>query len=284
VLLAGFLARQATADQPMLDLSLFKSRSYSGVVLAVFALSATLIGMTTYISLYFLNTLDYRPFDAGLRFLPLTVVSFLVAPLAAQLGHRLPPRLTITGGLLLSAAGMALMTQLDGDSTWLALVPGFVIAGVGMGSLGVVSSQAALGAVEPARAGMATGVVNTVRQLGVAAGVAVWGVLFQARVSAEFGDRLAGSKLPGDAASTLSDAVGSGAGVRVASAVPEPFHGAVIAAAKAAGAAGIDRVSLLGAVAALVAAVAAVVLIRTPAPPVAAPAPTLPQPEPAAAA
>jgi EmrB/QacA subfamily drug resistance transporter len=258
VLLAAFLHRQATAAQPMLDLSLFRSRSYTGVVVAVFALSAALIGMTTYISLYFLNTLDYSPFQAGLRFLPMTVVSFLVAPVGAQLGHRLPPRLTITAGLLITAVGMALMTRIHGDSSWIALIPGFVVAGLGMGLLGVVTSQAALGAVEPARAGMATGVVNTVRQVGIAAGVAVWGVLFQARVSDEFTAHTGNAR--------LADAVGAGAGVRVAEAVGEPLRSAVIVAAKAAGAAGIDRLMAIGTAVSLLAAIAAFFLIRTPRP------------------
>ena len=283
-LLAGFLARQATAAEPMLDLSLFRSRSYTGVVLSVFTISAGLIGTTTYISLYFLNTLGYGPFDAGLRFLPLTVASFAAAPIAAQLGQRLQPRVTVGGSLLVAAAGMALMTRLDGDSAWTALVPGFIIAGLGMGAIGVVTSQAALGAVEPARAGMATGVVNTVRQVGVAAGVAIFGALFQARVVDEFSSRLAGAKLP---VSALAEGVGSGAGVRIASAVPEPLRGAVIAAAKEAGAAGIDRLMVIGAIVSLVAGVAALFLIRTPSAPPAGQAPPAadqaPAPEPASA-
>ena len=272
VLLAAFLARQATTEQPMLDLSLFRSRSYSGVVLAVFALSAALIGMTTYISLYFLNTLGYRPFDAGLRFLPMTVAAFLIAPIGAQLGHRFPPRWTVGGSLLLVATGMALMTQLDGGSPWTALIPGFLVSGLGMGVLGVITSQAALGSVEPARAGMATGVVNTVRQVGIAAGVAVWGVIFQSQVSAQMTDRLSGTGLPASSVSALSDAAGSGAGIRVAGAAPESFRGAIVAAAKAAGASGIDRLMTIGAVVSAVIALAALVLIRTPTRPAVVPA------------
>jgi hypothetical protein len=194
----------------------------------------------------------------------MTLASFAVAPLGAQLGHRFPPRYTVGGSLLVAAAGMALMTQLDAGSSWFALVPGFIVGGLGMGVLGVVTSQAALGAVEPARAGMATGVVNTVRQVGVAAGVAVLGALFQSRAADAVTDRLAGSRLP---VHTIADAVGSGAGVRVASAVPEPFRAVVAEAARAGGASGIDLLMTIGAIGGLLVGVAALLLIRTPAAP-----------------
>jgi predicted MFS family arabinose efflux permease len=280
VLLLGFGWRQATAAEPMLDLRLFRSPTFTGVALSVFTLSAMLIGTTTYLSLYFLNTLGYQPFEAGLRFLPMTVASFVAAPLAAQLFHRLSPRVTVGGSMLLVAIGMALMTQLDGDSAWTALVPGFIVAGFGMGALGAVSSQASLAAVEPARAGMATGVVNTLRQVGIAAGVAIWGVLFQARTGAEMTDQLTGSGLPAGEVRALADAVGAGAGTQLAAAVPEPLRDLVTAAARTAGASGIDRVMLVGAIVSGLVAVAALFLVRRAAPsasaagaPVAAPAP-----------
>ncbi|WP_051571771.1 MFS transporter [Cryptosporangium arvum] len=259
VLLVAFVVRQATAEQPMMDLSLFRSSMFTGAAISVFTISAVLIGATTYLSLYFLNTLGYTPFEAGLRFLPLTVASFVAAPLAAQLSHRVSPRLAIGGTVLVAAVGMALMTGLDGDSAWTALIPGFVVAGLGMGAQGAVVTQASLNAVEPARAGMATGVVNTLRQLGVAVGVAVWGAVFQARVTDEMTSRLDGSR-------ELADAVGAGAGLQVLSAVPVQARGLVEAAVREAGAAGIARLMLLGAIAAAVVGVAVVLFVRVPRP------------------
>ncbi|TQS41012.1 MFS transporter [Cryptosporangium phraense] len=264
VLIGGFLVRQATAAQPMMDLSLFRSPTFSGVSLSVFVISAALVGATTYLSLYFLNTLGYTPFEAGLRFLPLTVASFVAAPIAAQLVHRVSPRILVGGSVLVAALGMALMTQLDGDSAWTVLIPGFVVAGIGMGVSGAVVSSVSLAAVEPTRAGMATGVVNTLRQLGVAAGVAIWGVVFQARVGDELTSQLHGSGLPVD---KLADAAGSGAGAQIARAVPAPLQEIVADAARAAGAAGLDRLMLIGAIATAVVGVAALVLVRVPAEP-----------------
>ncbi|SHN44154.1 MFS transporter [Cryptosporangium aurantiacum] len=272
VLTVGFVVRQATAAQPMVDLSLFRSPTFTGAALSVFTVSAVLVGATTYLSLYFLNTLGYTPFEAGLRFLPWTLASFVAAPLAAQIAHRVSPRLTVGGSVLLAAIGAAMMTGLDGDSAWTVLIPGFIVAGIGMGVQGAVVSQVSLAAVEPARAGMATGVVNTLRQLGIAAGVAVWGVVYQARVADEVTTRLSGSALPDDSVRSLADAAGAGAGTRIVAAVPEALRDLVSAAARAAGAAGIGRMMLLGAIVLAVAGVAAVILVRSPKP--AAPVPS----------
>ncbi len=262
VLLAGFLLWQARAAQPMLDLSLFRRRSFVGVGFAAFAVSATLIASTTYLALYVINTLDYSPLQGGLRFLPLTVSAFVAAPVAARLVDRVPARIILGVSLALVAAGMALDARLDGGSHWTALLAGFILAGLGMGAASASTSQAALESVEVARAGMATGAVNTLRQVGVAAGVAVLGAVFQHRVTGRMSEALAGLPADPQQADRLSHAVGDGAGVRVAAAVPEQLRPAVAAASRTATAAGIDTVLIAGALFAAVAALVAVLLIR----------------------
>jgi EmrB/QacA subfamily drug resistance transporter len=262
VLLAGFLVRQATAAQPMLDLSLFARRSFVGVGFAAFAVSASLIACTTYLALYVINALDYSPLQGGLRFLPLTVAAFVAAPITARLVDRVPARIILGASLGLIAVGMALDARLDGGSHWTALLVGFVVAGVGMGAASASTAQAALESVEVARAGMATGTVNTLRQIGVAAGVAVFGAVFQHRTGARMTEAVSGLPLTPQQGHQLSSAVSDGAGVRVADAVPAPLHGAVAAAARTATAAGLDVILASGAVFAGVAAVVAVLLIR----------------------
>jgi EmrB/QacA subfamily drug resistance transporter len=266
VLLAGFVVREAVAAEPMLDLRLFRRLSFTGVSLGAWAISASLIAATSYLGLYLVNTLGYSPFQAGLRFLPLTLAAFVAAPVAARLVDRVPPRLTVGGSLVLAAAGMWLAGHLDGDSPWTALLAGFLVAGIGLGVASASTSQAALAAVDQSRAGMATGTVNTMRQIGTAAGVAVLGALFQHRTADDMTHRLAGARLPHGQVTAIADAVGSGAGIRVADAAPPAARAALAAAARTATANGINEILLTGAVAAGFAALVALLVIRAPRP------------------
>lgn len=250
VAFGAFLAREWRTPEPMLDLSLFRSRSYAGVSIAAFAVSGTLIASTTYLGLYFVNTLGYEPFDAGLRFLPFTVTSFVAAPIAAQLMGRLGASRTIAAGLVLTTAGLAWMAQIDAASSWTAFIPGFVIAGSGAGVLGASLTQAALDAVEPSRSGMATGVVSTMRQLGVAVGVALLGVLFHSRGVDTAESALDGSGIPHGASDQLSDAIGSGAGLTVVGQVPAAFREHVTAVVRDASATAMGDVLWWAAIAA----------------------------------
>ena len=220
----AFLVREARTPEPMLDLSLFRSRSFTGVSLAALVMCATLIAATSYLGLYVVNTLGYAPFDAGVRFLPFTVASFLAAPFVARLVDRISPVWTVAGTLGLVAIGMLWMSQIDGDSSWTAFIPGFIIGGAGIGAGSACLSQAALAAVEPARAGMATGVVSTMRQVGNAAGVAALGVLFHGSGADATTQALEGSEMPADSAHELADAVGSGAGITVLDQVPAAYR------------------------------------------------------------
>jgi EmrB/QacA subfamily drug resistance transporter len=275
VLLAGFVVREASAAEPMLDLRLFRSASFTGVSLGAWAVSATLVGATSYLGLYLVNTLDYSPFQAGLRFLPLTVASFVAAPIVARLVDRVPPRVTVGGGLALSAIGMMLAGQLHGDSRWTALLAGFVVAGLGLGMANASMSQAALSAVDHTRAGMATGTVNTMRQIGVAAGVAVLGAVFQHRATGDMTRQLNSARVPHAQASAIADAVGSGAGIRVADAAPAALRPALAAAARAATASALNEILIGGAIVCGIAALVALIVVR-PAPSPAAVAPAAP--------
>ena len=129
-----------------------------------------------------------------------------------------------------AAAGLASMAHLTATSTWLVLLPGFILAGIGLGITSTGLASAALAAVKPARAGMA-GLVNTLRQVGTATGVAVLGALYASRVTAATLHALAGLPAPPGAARRLADAVASGAGTRVAAAVPPAARAAVTHAA-----------------------------------------------------
>jgi EmrB/QacA subfamily drug resistance transporter len=251
-LLAGFLVREVLAREPMLDLSLFRRPSFSGIAVAGFVLNGTLVAATSFLGLYVINTLGYGPFQAGLRFLPLTVASFVAAPVVARLVDKVPPRFTVGGGVLLASIGLALCARLDSSSGWTALLPGFIVAGLGLGAASASIAQAALASVEQSRAGMASGTVFTMRQTGLAAGVAILGALFSHRAASEMR-----SQFP-----LFADAVGDGAGARAADAAPAAVRVAVASAARASTATAINEILLVGAVTAGLAAVLALVFVR----------------------
>ncbi len=166
VLMAMFLVAEWRQNDPMLDLSLFKRPAMSGVSLAAFTLSASIFAMFLYVTLYLQDVLGYSPFGAGIRFLPITVLSFLLAPLAGRLSVRVQSRYLLGLGLLLVALGCDLMTRVRADSTWTVLLPGFIVAGVGVGLTNPVLASATVSVVPPERSGMASGSSSTFRQVG----------------------------------------------------------------------------------------------------------------------
>jgi hypothetical protein len=165
-------------------------------------------------------------------------------------------RVLLGGAMVSAAAGLASMAHLTATSTWLVLVPGFILAGIGLGITSTGLASAALSAVEPARAGMAAGLTNTLRQVGTATGVAVLGALYGSRVTAATLHALAGHPAPPIAAHQLAAAVASGAGTRVAAAVPPAARAAVSHAAHAGTASGLNDVLLAAAAFAVLGAIA----------------------------
>jgi EmrB/QacA subfamily drug resistance transporter len=201
VLLAAFLLVEWRQDRPMFDLTLFRKPSFAGASIAAFTLSASLFAMFLYLTLYIQNSLGFKPLDAGLRFLPLTIASFVAAPLSGRLAGRVPIRWLLSAGLALVGTGLLLMRGLTADSEWTTLLDGFVVAGVGVGMCNPCLAQLAVGVVPPQRAGMGSGINNTFRQVGVATGIAGLGALFQHLLS----NRISG--VPAEALATGNPAI-----------------------------------------------------------------------------
>jgi EmrB/QacA subfamily drug resistance transporter len=185
VLLLAFGTVELRQRDPMLDLRLFGNPAFAGAQITAFTLSAAAFSMFLYLTLYLQNVLGFTPLGAGLRFLPVTLLSFTVAPIAGKLSAHMPVRVLLAGGLLLVAGGMLLMRGLHTESTWTALLAGFILLGAGIGMVNPPLASTAIGVVDPRRAGMASGVNNTFRQVGIATGIAAFGALFQHRIQSE---------------------------------------------------------------------------------------------------
>ncbi len=255
-LLVAFFVIEARRDNAMLDLALFRNPSFSGVSAAAFCLSGGIFAMFLYLTLYLQDVLAYSPLEAGLRVLPLSMVSFVVAPLSARLSERVPYRAVMGTGLTLAGVSLLLMGGITVDDGWTTLLPGFILAGVGIGMTNPGIAAVAVGVVEPARAGMASGINSTFRQVGIATGVAALGAVFQHRVAADLSERLPA------APSGFADAVSSGAADGALATLPEAVRDRAAAAADHAFIAGLNEILIVGAAIAVLGGLASWLLVR----------------------
>jgi EmrB/QacA subfamily drug resistance transporter len=242
VLLVAFVVVESRQSRPMLDLTLFRKPAFAGMAIVGFALSAGMFGMFLYITLYMQNTLGLSPLETGLRFLPMTVVSFFAAPLSGRLQSRVPMRVLLAVGLALVGIGLLLMTRVDAASGWTALLAGFIVAGAGIGTANPALATTAIWVVEPQRSGMASGIGNTFRQVGIATGIAGLGALFEHLISSNFA-----SRIPSGVLATGNPAV-----------VPAPLRHDYLVAYTGA----LDDLFLVGGLVCLAGAVLGAVLVR----------------------
>ncbi|WP_037601218.1 MFS transporter [Streptacidiphilus rugosus] len=177
--MTAFVGIELRAERPLVDLSLLRNRSFLGLLLGGLLLSAAAFAELTYTSLWLQQALHLSPLGAGLAVSPMALAAFVVALATGKALHRSSPQLPIGIGLLLIGGGTLLLAVVSAGSGWTALLPGLLITGVGVGLSTPMLMSAALASVPPQRAGMASGALNTARQLGYALGIAVLGTIFQ---------------------------------------------------------------------------------------------------------
>lgn len=257
-----FFAIETRTRRPLLDLGLFRKPAFTGATVAGFCLHASIFSLFLYISLFFQNVLGYPPLQAGLRQLPVTGLLLLVAPTSGRLTTRIPPRLAMGTGLSLISAGLFLMHRLTVTSGWTALLPGQILAGLGIGLTTPALAATAVAVAPPARAGMASAANNTARQLGIATGIAALGAIFQHTILTTLQPLLAGTPATAHAPQ-LARAVAAGSIRRALLHVPPTARAALVRAAHQAFVNGFDQIALVGFAVAAAGALAAYTLIRT---------------------
>ena len=176
-LLIAFVAIEARVAHPMLPLGLFRNPSFTGAQVGAFGISASLFAMWFYMTLYLQFVLGLSAIEAGLVYVPGTLLNFFVAGSMASVGQRVSPRVLVAGGLALIGTGLALLTLLEADSSWWLFLPGLLVAMVGTGMLNPSVSQVALSSLPPEQSGLAAGANDMFRQAGIAVGVAALGAL-----------------------------------------------------------------------------------------------------------
>ena len=262
-LMVAFLAIESRVKEPMLPLRLFRKPAFTGVQLAALGVSASMFALFLYITFYLQNYLGHSPLEAGLIYLPFTVINFFVAAAGGALLARLPARVIMSVGLLMTGLGLLLMGGINPGDEWTTLLGGFLVAGAGTGLLNPVIADVAVSVVPKEQSGMAAGINDTFRQVGIAVGIAAWGAIFLGRGAEKIEQLAAGTPAAtGERPRQLVEAVSSGNLDSALASVPPGARQSVSGAARDGFLSGLNEIFLLGGVLAFAAALVALWLVR----------------------
>jgi DHA2 family multidrug resistance protein-like MFS transporter len=239
---AAFALRQRLLTDPLVDLQLFRNRSFRTALLVLMASSVTIGGMYLFVSLYLQAVKGQSPLVAGLWLVPSTLAIVVSSGMTPGLAQRVRPAYLITAGMLITALGYLLLTQVSSSSGLAVLVIGFVIAFFGGGPMGALGPNMVISTVPPERAGAAASISETSNQLGVALGIAVMGSIG----TAVYRGQMAGLAPAGTTAAARQSITGA---VATAAQLPPPAAHHLLIIAREAFSTGLNIVAVVGAVA-----------------------------------
>jgi EmrB/QacA subfamily drug resistance transporter len=260
VSLAAFVRVELRHPDPMLDLHLFRNRTFLGATVIIVTLAGGSFGIFVYLSLFLLEVAGGSPVEVGLWLAPLALSAFASSLIAGRLTGRAPLTGTLALGMGLTAGGLLLMTGVDADSSWVHLLAGLVAVGAGTGLANPLATFAHLGVLPPAQGGLASGINNTARQLGLAVGIAVLGAVLQSSIAAGVEERTDGL---GSARGAVTDRIADGDVAAATRLAPAGARDSLHSTYNAAFASGINELLLIGVVLSLLGLAAALTLVRT---------------------
>ena len=187
VSLIVFVLTENRVLAPIIEFGLFKSRNFIGSVITAFIISFAMMGVFFFLALYMQNILGYTALEAGVRFLPTTLVIMVISPISGRLADKIGPRWPIVAGMTLIAISLYLFSTIEDGTTFGDILPSFIVLGAGIGLTMSPMSTAAMNSVPRTKAGVASGVLSMFRMVGGTFGVAALGALFQSEAK----DRLA---------------------------------------------------------------------------------------------
>ncbi|MER5460516.1 MFS transporter [Streptomyces sp. NPDC002668] len=256
---ALFLSRQRLLEQPLVDLSLFRNKLF-GTALGMVVLATLLAAGSQFLVLQYLQLVrGLPPVRAGLWSLPITLGVIIGSFGGPALAGRMKLSTLISGGLVVSALGMVLLTRVSGPSDLFLAVSGTAVIGLGLGPLTVLGTGLIVGAAPPERAGAASGISATGSELGSALGIAVIGSVGFAVYRANLADNLP-EGLPAPVGKAAEDTLA--AAVDVAHTLPAADGSRLLSVAREAFVHGLQTTATVGAVLAVLLAVAAATLLR----------------------
>jgi predicted MFS family arabinose efflux permease len=261
LLLVVFVISQMVQDDPMFDLTLLRKPTFTGGLLAAFGVSASVFSLLTYLVIYVQNVLGYSAVEAGVRFLFLSVASFFAAAIAGRLTVKVPVKWLIAPGFVVLGVGLLLIHGIQPTSSWTHLIPGLIVSGVAVGMINTPLASTAVGVVPVERAGMASGINSTFRQVGVATGIAALGSIFAHQVADGVTSGLAGTPAA-DQSDGISEAITGGQIDTVLAHSPVGIRGQIDVLATSSFVDALNNITLIAAVLAFATAAACFVLIR----------------------
>jgi DHA2 family multidrug resistance protein-like MFS transporter len=255
----AFVHRQRTYAHPLIDITLFRSRAFSGSILINVVGMFCLIGYALFTTQYLQLVLGLRPFTAALWSLAASPAIMVAVGVAATLGRSLRPAVIIGGGLLFSSVGFVLLSQVRVDSpvAVVLIAAGVLVSGIIVAS--TLTADLVLTAAPPERAGTASALSETGSELGAALGMAILGTIGAAVYHHEMADVVAPGLPPEGLHAARETLAGADA---VAGQLPGPAGDALLDAARHAFTQGMSVASMAGAVLMVATAIAAVILLR----------------------
>ena len=206
--LVAFVAWELRSDHPILDVRLFGNPRFSGASLAITLVFFALFGSIFFLTQYLQFVLGYGTLTAGLAISPVAIALMVAAPTAPILTRRFGYKTMVAGGLLIVAAGLALLSTASVDSGYPLILVVIVTMGIGMGLAMTPATDSIMGSVPREKAGVGSAVNDTTREVGGALGVAVLGSLLAASYHSSMDGSAALGALPAPAASVAHDSLG----------------------------------------------------------------------------
>jgi EmrB/QacA subfamily drug resistance transporter len=181
--LVAFVLLESRQRLPMLDLSLFRSGTFAGANLVAILVTLAMFGIFVFFPIYMQTFRGWSPIQAGAALLPWTLMIVVFAPIAGKLSDHVGSRWLMAGGMSVVAVCCLLLSTVTLHSSFWHMLPAFILGGLGMSFVMTPMSAAAMGAAPVEKAGVASGVLNTFRQVGVALGIAIMGAIVADRAA-----------------------------------------------------------------------------------------------------
>ncbi len=207
--LGAFVVLEMRQRLPMLDLSLFRNRTFAGANAVMLLVALAMFGVFFYISLFMQQVLGYSPIQAGAAFLPMTVLIVFLAPLAGKYSDRFGSRYLAGSGMFLLSCSLFLFSRLSVDADYWHLLPAMLIGGTGMSLTMTPTTAAAMSAVRMDKAGVGSAVLNSMRQVGGSLGIALIGAIIASGLPSGAAGSGTGQELPRFAAIEFTNALHS---------------------------------------------------------------------------